>query len=72
MLYLAVRFLFIEKLKNKINIFDSISKAEEAQIKYASEQSPIERIKETVELILRVYSTEPKKPNTNRIYFDKE
>ena len=32
----------------------------------------LDRIKETVELILRVYSSEHKKPNTNRIYFDKE
>ena len=59
-------------MKKRIEIFDSISKAEEAHVKYVSEQSPLERIKETVELILRVYSTEPKKPNTNRIYFDKE
>ncbi len=66
------KFFIFGEVKNKINIFNSISKAEEAQVKYVSEQSPLDRIKETVELILRVYSIEPKKPNTNRIYFDKE
>jgi hypothetical protein len=35
-------------------------------------QNPVDRIRETVQLILRVYSTNEKKPRINKIYFDKE
>lgn len=56
-------------MKNRINIFKSVEEQNEASYEAASKQSPEERIKETVQLILRVYSLTPKKPNTNRIYF---
>lgn len=56
----------------KINIFSNLDEAAEAQVQYVVNQNPINRIKETVQLILRVYSLSEKKQNTNKIYFDKE
>ena len=56
----------------KIHIHSDPDKAAEAQAKYIINQDPVERIRETVQLILRVYSSVEKKPRVNKIYFDKE
>jgi hypothetical protein len=56
----------------KIHIHSDLDKAAEAQAEYVINQNPIDRIRETVQLILRVYSTKEKKPRINKIYFDKE
>jgi phosphohistidine phosphatase SixA len=53
--------------KNRI----TISKAQEDQATYIAQQSPARRIKETVELILRVFGTPKKTVNNKRIYIDK-
>jgi hypothetical protein len=45
---------------------------EEEQARYIAGQSPVMRIKESVDLILRILSQNSKKPNATRIYFDKE
>lgn len=58
--------------KKKIHIHSDLDKAAEAQAEYVINQNPIDRIRETVQLILRVYSTKEKKPRINKIYFDKE
>jgi hypothetical protein len=59
--------------KNHIIKFSSdFNQAAEEQAKYIANQNPIDRIKETVQLILRIYSMSQKKPNTNIIYIDKE
>ncbi|MBA2611112.1 MAG: hypothetical protein H0U95_04020 [Bacteroidetes bacterium] len=55
-----------------LKIYSSIEEAAEAEAKYISHQDPIDRIKETVQLILRVFPLNEKKPNTNKIYIDKE
>lgn len=62
----------MEYPKRKISIYTSFDQAAEAEEKYIAQQNPIDRIKETVQLILRIYSIHEKKPNTNKIYFDKE
>ena len=56
----------------KIHIHSDLDKAAEAQAKYIVNQDPVDRIRETVQLILKVYSTKEKKPRINKIYFDKE
>jgi hypothetical protein len=56
----------------KINIYLNLDEAAEAQVQYVVNQNPINRIKETVQLILRVYSLSEKKQKINKIYFDKE
>jgi phosphohistidine phosphatase SixA len=53
--------------KNRI----TISKAQEDQATYIAQQSPARRIKETVELIIRVFGTPKKTVNNKRIYIDK-
>jgi len=45
---------------------------QEEQAAYTLSQNPIERIKETVQLILRIYNSHPSKQKNNRIYIDKE
>jgi hypothetical protein len=57
-------------MKNKITVHENLEKLSESQAIYAASQSPVERIKETVELILRVFPLKKKKANTNHIYFD--
>lgn len=61
-----------EYKKNTITVYDDFSQAAEEEAKYIANQNPIDRIRETVQLILRVYSTNEKKTNTNKIYIDKE
>jgi hypothetical protein len=61
-----------ENKKHTITIHSSLNQAAEEQASYVAMQSPVDRIRETVQLILRVYSSSPKKANTNQIYFDKE
>jgi hypothetical protein len=56
----------------KIHFHSDLDKAAEVQAEYVINQDPIDRIRETVQLILRVYSTTEKKPRINKIYFDKE
>lgn len=58
--------------KYTIAIHSNPDEAAEEQAKYVARQTPVERIRETVQLILRVYSFSSKKTNTNKIYFDKE
>lgn len=58
--------------KNKITIYSNLDEAAETQAQYIVNQNPIDRIKETVQLILRVYTLSEKKQNINKIYFDKE
>lgn len=53
-----------------ISIFNSLSEADEYWAIKAAEQNPVDRIKETVQLILKVYPLKDRKPNTNKIYFD--
>jgi hypothetical protein len=55
-----------------IKFYSDFNQAAEEQAKYIANQNPIDRIKETVQLILRIYSMSPKKTNTNIIYIDKE
>lgn len=57
--------------KKIIKIFNSLAEAREEEVKYVVSQKPVDRIKETVQLILRVYPLNRKAKNTNRIYFDK-
>ena len=57
--------------KKHIKIDRSLNQAQEEQAEYIAGQNPVDRIKETVQLILRVFSASEKKPNTNRIYIDK-
>ena len=56
----------------KIHIHSNSDLAAEAQAEYVINQNPVDRIRETVQLILRIYSTNEKKPRINKIYFDKE
>ena len=56
----------------KIHIHSNLDLAAEAQAEYVINQNPVDRIRETVQLILRVYSSKEKKPRINKIYFDKE
>jgi hypothetical protein len=57
----------------KIRVFHSFEEQEEYEISLLHKQNPLDRIKETVELILRVYNTSreelSKKKSTNRIKF---
>ncbi len=55
--------------KPTITIHTNFNEAAEAQEKYIAQQNSVDRIKETVQLFLRLYPK--KKPNTNQIYFDK-
>ena len=60
------------KKSQKINIFTTFSDAEESNAQKAANQSPLDRIKETVNLILRVYPINENNSNNHRIYFDRE
>ncbi len=62
----------MDSSNKKIHIHSNSDLAAEAQAEYVINQNPVDRIKETVQLILRVYSSSEKKTNTNKIYFDKE
>jgi hypothetical protein len=57
--------------KKNSRIVESTNQALEDQAKYIAEQKPVERIKETVVLILRVFPLDDKRPNATRIYIDK-
>lgn len=50
----------------KLRIFNSWDEAERAEALNNSRQHPLERIKETVELILRVYGVTQKQLNDRR------
>jgi len=54
-----------------LKIYADMNAASEAETLYAATQDPIERIRETVQLILRVYSLKKTKPSDNKIYIDK-
>jgi len=60
--------LYISK---DLKIFTNINEAAEAEGLYTSNQKPLDRIKETVELILRVFPMSERTPNTNKIYIDR-
>ena len=62
----------MSKKYGNIVIHSNIEEAAEAEALYISNQNPIDRIRETVQLILRVYSQNEKVPNTKNIYIDKE
>ena len=55
-----------------VKIYTSFEEAAEAEAMEVAKQDPIERIRETVQLILRVFPLSEKKVNTNKIYIDKE
>ena len=61
------RVLFTSK---DIKIFSDAEAASEAEMDFVLNQSPIERIRETVQLILRVYPIKEKKEGPDKIYFD--
>lgn len=42
-------------MKNKIHVFNSLEDAKEKEIQDIIKQSPVDRLRQTVELILRVY-----------------
>ncbi|TCC99156.1 hypothetical protein [Pedobacter hiemivivus] len=45
----------MNKTKNKIRIFKSFEEAKETEVQDIIKQSPIDRLRHTVELILRVH-----------------
>jgi len=62
----------MKKVYKNIKIHSGFDAAAEARAIYVAQQNPVDRIKETVQLILRVFPLSEKKPNTNKIYIDKE
>lgn len=56
-----------KKYSIKIN---SLNSFEEEHTNYIVQQHPLDRIKETVQLILRIYEFDKNKPKNNRIYID--
>lgn len=57
--------------QNKINIFFSNEEEQEFNYLKILNQNPIDRIKETVALILRVYPIKKKTKGNNRINFER-
>lgn len=57
--------------QNKINIFFSNEEEQEFNYLKILNQNPIDRIKETVALILRVYPIKEKTKGNNRINFER-
>ncbi len=55
----------------EIKIYSSFEEAAEAEAIYVANQDPIERIRETVQLILKVFPLNEKIPNTDKIYIDR-
>ena len=58
----------------KIHIFNSFEEQEMHRLKEIANENPIERVKKTVKLILRVYEMNPSKKNLESdkiIYIDK-
>jgi hypothetical protein len=60
--------------KQRIRFYSSVEEMEQASIASALSQTPIERIRETVELILRVYNVTREelagRPKSRRITFN--
>lgn len=56
-------------MKQRIHIYKNIHEQNENLYLIESQKNPVDRLKETVQLIIRIYSLSPKKANTNRIYF---
>lgn len=54
-----------------LKIFANIDAAREAEIASAASQEPLDRIRETVQLILRVFPLKKKKSGNNKICIDK-
>jgi hypothetical protein len=59
-----------DKKGHRINV--TTNKVLEEQTIYSALQNPIDRIKETVQLIVRVYGNVSSKQKNNRIYVDIE
>lgn len=57
-------------MKSKITIHNNVNEMHESQALYIAQQNPLDRLKETVELILRIYPIDEKKIKKNIIYFD--
>jgi hypothetical protein len=61
---------------SKIVFFSSFAEEEEYNLKKNAEQNPVERIRETVQLILRVYGyteeTLRSRQRSNKIFIDKK
>ncbi len=60
----------------RIKIYSSFEEAEQDKINYIINQSPVERLKQTVELILRVYNVTreslKERKRSNRIHIIKD
>jgi hypothetical protein len=53
--YIFLNDIVMNKTKDRIRIFNSFKEAKETEIQDIIKQSPIDRLRYTVELILRVY-----------------
>ena len=56
-------------MKQRIHIHKNIHEQSENRYLIESQKNPIDRLRETIQLIIRINSLSPKKTNTNRIYF---
>ena len=54
-----------------LEIYENPFQVSESEMEYILEQNPLERIRETVQLILKVFPLNKKKSNTSKIYIDK-
>ena len=55
----------------RLSIYSSFEAAAEAEAKYVAKQDPVDRIKEVVQLILKIFPLTEKNSNSNKIYIDK-
>ncbi|ALL05957.1 hypothetical protein AQ505_10910 [Pedobacter sp. PACM 27299] len=53
--YILLNGMVMNKTKDRIRIFNSFEEAKATEIQNIIKQSPIDRLRHTVELILRVY-----------------
>ena len=54
--YYETNIKWVMNNNNRIKIFNSFEESKQDEINYIINQSPIERLRQTVELILRVYN----------------
>lgn len=53
--YILINDIVMNKTKNRIQIFNSFEEAKEAEVQNIIKQSPIDRLRYTIEFILRVH-----------------